>query len=70
MKLLRPALQLFILGGLAFVIWYYFFPPPERVIRQSLADLAATNPKGFAKVVAMAAKANPAPKKAARSATA
>lgn len=41
MKLLRPALQLFILGGLAFVIWYYFFPPPERVIRQSLADLAA-----------------------------
>ena len=41
MKLLRPALQLFILGGIAFAIWYYFFPPPERIIRQNLEGLAA-----------------------------
>ena len=43
--------------------------------RKSLADLAATNPKAFAKIAAVAAKANPAPKKAkaapaAKSATA
>ena len=43
--------------------------------RKSLADLAATNRKGFAKIPAVAAKANPAPKKAkaapaAKSATA
>ena len=38
--------------------------------RKSLAELAANNPKAFAKIAAVAAKAKPAVKKAAKSATA
>jgi len=38
--------------------------------RKSLADLAATNPKGFAKIAALAAKAKPAPVKKASKAKA
>ena len=40
MKYLKPALELLLLGGVAFLIWYFFFPPPERVIRKNLAGLA------------------------------
>ena len=55
MKFLKPAIQLLLLGALAFAIWYYFFPPPERVIRKNLVGLAeevSERPQGNISTVA------------------
>ena len=49
MKLLKPAIQIVILGAIAFAVWTYLFPPPEKVIARKLEALAKTvseNPQG------------------------
>jgi hypothetical protein len=48
-KLLKPALQFLVLAIIAFVVWKFLFPPPEKVIRRKLEALAETiseNPQG------------------------
>lgn len=57
MKIAKPAIQLLLLGVIAFTIWYYFFPPPERVIRKNLSKLAekvSARPQGNIATVANA----------------
>ena len=49
MKALKPILQIVILGAIAFAVWRYLFPPPEKVIRRKIEALAQTvseNPQG------------------------
>jgi hypothetical protein len=48
-KALKPLVQLLVVGALAFAVWHYLFPPPERVIEKKLRALAETvsqNPEG------------------------
>jgi hypothetical protein len=48
-KFLKPALQILVLAVIAFAIWRYLFPPPEKVIRRKVEALAQTiseNPQG------------------------
>lgn len=42
MKFLKPVLSFVALAGLAFALWHYLFPPPEKVIRGKLEALART----------------------------
>ncbi len=49
MKLLKPALQILIVAGIAFALWQFLFPPPEKVIEKKLLALAVNiseNPQG------------------------
>lgn len=58
MKLLRSILALLLVGGLAFAIWWYFFPSPERAIKKRLnklselisADVSGSNIKRVANI--------------------
>jgi hypothetical protein len=48
-KALKPVVQLLILAVIAFALWHYLFPPPERVIEkklQALAETVSQNPEG------------------------
>lgn len=42
MNKLKPILQVLIAGAVGFAIWYYLFPPPEKVIEKKLNALAET----------------------------
>ncbi len=49
MKQFRPIWQLLVVAALAFALWHFLFPPPEKVIEKKLYALAATisqNPEG------------------------
>jgi hypothetical protein len=49
LKLLKPILKLGLLVALAFGIWYFFFPPPEKAIRKQLSKLStalSASPQG------------------------
>ena len=41
MKSIKPILYLILLGVAAFLVWYFVFPPPEKVIKKRLEKLAA-----------------------------
>jgi hypothetical protein len=48
-KYLKPILQLAVLAVVAFTVWRFLFPSPEKVIAKKLQALAATiseNPQG------------------------
>jgi len=48
-KALKPVLQLLIVGAVAFAVWRYLFPPPERLIEKklrALAEIVSQNPEG------------------------
>jgi hypothetical protein len=48
-KPLKTLVWLLILAAIAFALWHYLFPPPERVIEKKLKALAETvsqNPEG------------------------
>jgi len=49
LKLLKPGIQILVIAAVAFAIWRYLFPPPEKVIGRKLEALAKTiseNPQG------------------------
>jgi hypothetical protein len=49
LKNLKFIIQILLLAGLAFGLWFYFFPPPEKAIRKQLAKLGtalSANPEG------------------------
>jgi hypothetical protein len=49
LKFLKPALQFLVLAVIAFLVWRYLFPSPEKVIRRKIEALEKTvseNPQG------------------------
>jgi hypothetical protein len=48
-KALKPIVQLLAVAVVAFALWHYLFPPPERVIEKklnALAEIISQNPQG------------------------